>query len=132
VTDRREIAAADYFQGTFTTALAADEIITAVRFPLPLAADYQKFIQPASRFSIAGVFVARFANRVGVAVTGAAAEGVFRWCEAEEVLAAGFDPAALRTLTLDPDAMMADSFGSKDYRAHLIPVLAERAVLAMS
>lgn len=132
VTDRREIAAADYFQGTFTTALAADEIITAVRFPLPLAADYQKFIQPASRFSIVGVFVARYADRVGVAVTGAAAEGVFRWHEAEEALTARFDLAALRLLTVNPDAMMADSFGSRGYRAHLVPVLTERAVLAMN
>ena len=76
VTDRREIAAADYFQGTFTTALDPDEIVTRVRFPIPGAANYQKFIQPASRFSLVGIFVARFADRVGIAVTGASSETV--------------------------------------------------------
>ena len=83
VTNAREIAADDYFQGMFTTALEEGEIITAVKFPVPEGANYQKFLQPASRFAMVGVFVAKFADGVRVAVTGASEEGVFRWAEAE-------------------------------------------------
>ncbi|MBF9036893.1 FAD-binding protein, partial [Rhodobacterales bacterium HKCCE2091] len=79
VTDRREIAADDYFQGMFATALEEGEIVTSVRFPIPQAARYEKFIQPASRFALVGVFVAKFADTVRVAVTGASENGVFRW-----------------------------------------------------
>lgn len=132
VTDRRAIAAADYFQGTFSTALEPSEIITQVRFPIPDGADYQKFIQPASRFSLVGIFVARFADRVGVAVTGASSDGVFRWSEGETLLMQNFSAFALENLVVDADVMIADLFGSKAYRAHLIPVLTARAVNAIS
>ncbi len=86
VTNAREIAADDYFQGMFTTALEEGEIITEVRFPVPRRANYQKFIQPASRFPLVAVFVAKFGDGVRVAVTGASEIGVFRWTEAEEAL----------------------------------------------
>ena len=79
VTDRREIAADDYFQGLFSTALEEGEIITAVRFPIPDRAGYAKFEQPASRFSLTGAFVAKYAAGVRVAITGASEDGVFRW-----------------------------------------------------
>lgn len=127
-TDRREIAAVDFFKGLFTTALEESEIITAVRFPMPECANYQKFIQPASRFALVGVFVAKFADRVGVGVTGASEDGVFRWAEGEERLAQLFDPAVVEELNVSPDSMIGDLFGSNDYRAHLIPVLTARAV----
>lgn len=132
ITDRREIAADDYFLGIFTTALEPDEIVVGVRFPVPQAADYQKFIQPASRFSIVGVFVARYADRVGVAVTGAASDGVFRWREAEEALAARFEVAALEGMAVVEEGMISDGFGSAAYRAHLVPILTARAVLALN
>jgi carbon-monoxide dehydrogenase medium subunit len=128
VTDRRSIAADDYFQGTFATALGLGEIVTSVQFPIPLAAWYEKFIQPASRFSLCSVFVARFADRVGIAVTGASSDGVFRWKAAEAALAERFDPAALNGLSLPEKGMIADSFGSAAYRAHLVPVLTARAL----
>ncbi|RWE38327.1 MAG: xanthine dehydrogenase family protein subunit M [Mesorhizobium sp.] len=128
ITNGREIAAADFFQGLFTTALEESEIITAIRFPVPEAANYLKFVQPASRFALVGVFVAKFASRVGVAITGASEDGVFRWTEAEELLAESFNPAAVEELVVSPDPMIGDVFGSKDFRAYLIPVLAARAV----
>lgn len=128
VTDHREIAAEDYFVGIFETALEESEIVTAVHFPIPVAANYQKFLQSASRFALVGVFVAKFDDRVGVAITGASEDGVFRWNDGEDALSANFDPAAVESLTIEPDSMIEDIFGSKDYRAHLIPVLAARAV----
>ncbi len=88
VTNTRQIAADDYFQGMFTTALDEGEIITEVRFPVPEKANYQKFEQPASRFALVGVFVAKYADGVRVAVTGASEDGVFRWTEAEAALSA--------------------------------------------
>lgn len=131
VTDKREIAADDFFQGVFATALEHGEIITAVRFPIPEAANYQKFIQPASRFSLCGIFVAKYADRVGVAVTGASEDGVFRWSEGEERLSNDFTSRAVEDLVVSPESMIEDLFGSKDYRAHLIPVLTARAVAEM-
>lgn len=130
VTDRREIAADDYFQGMFTTALEEGEIITAVKFPIPQAANYQKFVQPASRFALVGVFVARFAEGVRVAVTGASEEGVFRWSEAEAALASDFTADAVAGLAVEADGMIGDLHGSKAYRAHLVGVLTRRAVAA--
>ncbi|SEQ68133.1 carbon-monoxide dehydrogenase medium subunit [Loktanella sp. DSM 29012] len=127
-TDRREIAADDYFQGMFTTALEEDEIVTEVKFPVPQAAAYEKFIQPASRFPLVAVFVARFADGVRVAITGASESGVFRWSAAEEALSANFTPDALDGLSVDADGMIGDLHGSKDYRAHLCGVMAKRAV----
>ena len=130
VTNTREIAADDYFQGMFATALEEGEIITEVKFPVPQAAAYEKFIQPASRFPLVAVFVAQFADGVRVAITGASETGVFRWTQAEEALSANFDAAALDGLHMDPDPMIADLHGDKTYRAHLCNVIAKRAVKA--
>ena len=128
VTDRRRIAADDYFQGMFTTALHDAEIIIGVVFPIPEKAAYVKFNQPASRFALTGVFVAKYASGVRVAVTGASADGVFRWTEAEQALSAAFTPAAIAGLTVPPDGMIADLHGSAAYRANLAKVLAGRGV----
>lgn len=130
VTNSREIEADDYFQGLFETALEEGEIITAVRFPVPEKANYQKFVQPASRFALVGVFVARYAAGVRVAVTGASEEGVFRWAEAEAALDREFSADALDGLSVAADGMIADLHGSKEYRAHLVAVMTKRAVAA--
>ncbi|MEX0364987.1 MAG: xanthine dehydrogenase family protein subunit M [Ruegeria sp.] len=129
-TNAREIAADDYFQGMFTTALEEGEIITSVRFPVPQAANYQKFLQPASRFALVGVFVARFADSVRVAVTGASEDGVFRWSEAEQALSGNFSADAVAGLSVDPAGMIGDLHGTKEYRAHLVGVMTRRAVAA--
>lgn len=131
VTNAREIAADDYFQGMFTTALDEGEIITAVKFPVPEAASYQKFLQPASRFALVGVFLAKYADGVRVAVTGASEEGVFRWSEAEAALSANLSADALDGLSVAADGMIGDLHGSKEYRAHLIGVMTKRAVAAL-
>ena len=130
VTNAREIAADDYFQGMFTTALDEGEIITAVRFPVPQAAAYEKFEQPASRFALVGVFVAKYADGVRVAVTGASEEGVFRWTEAEEALSANFSADAVAGLSASADGLISDLHGDAAYRAHLIGVMTKRAVAA--
>ena len=128
ITDRRRIAADDYFQGMFATALHDGEIITGVVFPIPEKAAYMKFNQPASRFALTGVFVAKHASGVRVAVTGASADGVFRWTEAERALSASFTPAAITGLSLPSDGMIADLHGSAAYRANLAKVLTGRGV----
>ncbi|MFC2968302.1 FAD binding domain-containing protein [Acidimangrovimonas pyrenivorans] len=130
VTNTREIAADDFFDGMFTTALAEGEIITEVRFPIPQAANYQKFEQPASRFALTGVFVAKYPDGVRVAVTGASGDGVFRWSEAEAALSSDFSAGAVSGLSVDADGMIADLHGSAAYRAHLVKVLTGRAVTA--
>ena len=130
VTNNREIAADDYFQGLFTTALSEGEIITAVKFPVPEKANYQKFVQPASRFSLVGVFVAKYADGVRVAVTGASENGVFRWTEAEAALSANFSADAVEGLTASADGLINDLHGDAAYRAHLIKVMTKRAVAA--
>jgi carbon-monoxide dehydrogenase medium subunit len=130
VTNRRKIAADDYFQGLFTTALEEGELVTEVVFPIPQKAAYVKFNQPASRFALTGVFVAKFADGVRVGVTGAGNDGVFRWTEAEAALSASFSAAALAGLTVDPSGMNADLHGSAAYRANLVKVLTGRAVTA--
>jgi carbon-monoxide dehydrogenase medium subunit len=132
VTNNREIAADDYFQGMFETALDEGEIVTAVKFPVPEKANYQKFVQPASRFALVGVFVAKTADGVRVAVTGASNEGVFRWTEAEQALSANFSASALDGLTVSEDNMISDLHGTPDYRAHLVKVMTGRAVTAAS
>ena len=129
-TNTREIAADDYFQGMFTTALNDGEIITEVRFPIPAKASYQKFEQPASRFALVGVFVAKYADGVRVAVTGASEDGVFRWSEAEAALSKDFSAKAIEGLSLSGDGMISDLHGSGDYRAHLVKVMTKRAVNA--
>jgi len=130
VTNTRDIAADDFFQGMFTTALHDGEIITAVKFPIPQKAAYAKFLQPASRFALTGVFVAKFAGGVRVAVTGASESGVFRWVEAEAALSANFSASALERLVVPADGMIADLHGSSAYRAHLVKVMTGRAVAA--
>ncbi|MDO6798532.1 FAD binding domain-containing protein [Shimia thalassica] len=132
VTNTREIAADDYFQGMFTTALDEGEIITAVKVPKPEAANYQKFEQPASRFALVGVFVAKTSGGVRVAVTGASEEGVFRWSEAEAALNGSFSADALEGMAPDADGMIADLHGTSAYRAHLVGVMTRRAVAACS
>ncbi len=130
VTDKREIPADDYFEGMFATALQEGEIITEVKFPVPQKAAYMKFEQPASRFALVGVFVAKYADGVRVAVTGASEEGVFRWSEAEAALASDFSAGAVEGLSLSGDGMISDLHGSGDYRAHLVGVMTKRAVAA--
>ncbi len=130
VTNAREIAADDFFDGLFETALEEGEIITEVRFPIPEVANYQKFEQPASRFALVGVFVVKFADGVRVAVTGASEEGVFRWREAENALSNGMDAALIEGMSPNADDMITDLHGSAAYRAHLVGVMTRRAVAA--
>ena len=130
VTNTRVIHADDYFQGMFTTALDEGEIIIEVRFPIPDQAAYAKFNQPASRFALTAVFVARFGSDVRVAVTGASNDGVFRWAEAEAALSASFSPDAVKGLLPAPDDLIADLHGTQAYRANLVRVLTARAVAA--
>ncbi len=126
-TDRRDIAADDFFKGLYETALAEGEIVTAVSFPVPDKAGWQKFKQPASRFSIVGVFVSKGSQGVRVAVTGAGA-GVFRASALEAKLAANWSAGALAGAKVSADGLNSDLHGSAEYRAALIPVLAARAV----
>lgn len=130
VTNRRKIAADDYFQGMFTTALEEGEIVTGVTFPIPQKAAYVKFNQPASRFALTAVFVAKFADGVRVAVTGASNNGVFRWAEAEKALSSNFSASAVAGLTVSSDGMIGDLHGTPAYRANLVKVLTKRAVEA--
>ena len=130
VTNNREIAADDFFQGMFATALEEGEIITEVKFPVPEKANYQKFVQPASRFALTGVFVAKYADGVRVAITGASESGVFRWSEAEAALSGDFSDGAVSGLSMDADGMIGDLHGTPAYRAHLCKVLTARAVKA--
>lgn len=129
VTSQRKIAADDFFQGIFTTALEPGELVTRVVFPVPSKAGYEKFRHPASRFALAGVFVARRGGGVRVAVTGAGSNGVFRWSEAEEALRARFGAKSLDGLKAPLDMMNSDIHASADYRAHLVEVMTKRAVL---
>jgi len=128
VTTRRKIAADEFFKGLFETALAADEIITKVSFPVPKKAAYQKFRNPASRFALVGVFVAKRPSEIRVAVTGAGASGVFRVPAFEAALKKRFSPKSLDGLTIPADGLAGDIHGSAEYRAHLVGVLARRAV----
>jgi carbon-monoxide dehydrogenase medium subunit len=127
-TNKREIAADDYFQGMFSTALEVDEIITAVVFPVPEKAAYVKFPNPASRYAMVGVFVAKGPKGVRVAVTGAGQNGVFRHKAFEDALAKSWSPDALKTIATPTDDMNSDIHGSAEYRAHLVGVIARRAV----
>lgn len=128
VTNKRKIAADDFFEGMFATALEAGEIITGVNFPIPAKAAYVKFNQPASRFALCGVFVSKSASGVRVAITGASEGGVFRWKEAEAALAKDFSAKAIAGLSLPAKGMISDLHGTGEYRAHLAKVLTGRAV----
>src|ERR1700754_3652520 len=128
VTDRRRIAAEDFFGSMYETALAPDELIISVEFPLAERAAYEKFRNPASHFALVGVFVAQQAGGgVRVAVTGAA-PSVFRVPDLEKALSADFSPAAARAVTVSAQGLNTDLHASAEYRAHLIPIIAARAV----
>jgi aerobic carbon-monoxide dehydrogenase medium subunit len=131
VTNEREIAADDYFKGMFQTALKAGEIITRVSFPVPSKAAYMKFYNPASRFALVGVFVAKAASGVRVAVTGAGSNGVFRASALEQALSTMFAPEELEGIKISEDGLNTDIHADTEYRAHLIGVLTRRAVVAM-
>ena len=130
-TSRRTLAADLFFLGLFTTALEEGEIVRRVRLPIPERAAYAKFPNPASRYAMAGVFVATFADGVRVAVTGAGQDGVYRAFDMEEALAAELNPAAIEAVVVEPDGMLADLHASAAYRANLVKVMAKRAVAAI-
>jgi carbon-monoxide dehydrogenase medium subunit len=130
ITNKRRIAADDFFKGIFETALEPDEIITKVSFPLAKKAAYQKFKQPASGFALVGVFVSKRGSDIRVAVTGAGANGVFRVKEFEEALKKRFSPKSIEGMTVPATGMNKDIHGSAEYRAHLVGVMARRALAA--
>jgi len=129
VTSKRKIAADDFFLGMFTTALEPDEILTAIEFPIPEKAGYAKMKNPASRYVMAGVFVARTGGAVRVAVNGAG-PCVFRQVDMEAALTANWSPEAVAGVKQDADGLNGDIHGSAEYRAHLVTVMAKRAVVA--
>ena len=128
-TSRRQLASDDFFCGLFETALEADEIITSISFPVPVKAGYSKFPQPASRYALVGVFVAQTADGARVAVTGAG-PSAFRVFEMEEALTSNWAPETVSELTVPEFGLNADIHASAKYRAHLVTVMAERAVSA--
>ena len=129
VTDKRRIAADDFFQGMFTTALEPGELLVAVEFPIPEKAGYAKMRNPASRYVMAGVFVAKTKSGVRVVVNGAG-PGVFRQSDMEKALSANWSEAAVAGIKQPADGLNGDIHGSAEYRAHLVTVMAKRAVAA--
>jgi carbon-monoxide dehydrogenase medium subunit len=127
-TDRRSIAADDYFQGMFTTCLEQGELITSVTFPVPEKAAYMKFKNPASRYAMVGVFVAKFPTGVRVSITGASQSGVFRHTAYETALSANYSADAIAGITTPSDGLNSDIHASAEYRAHLIGVMTKRAL----
>ena len=130
VTDRREIHADHFFLGMFMTPLGDDEVITAVRFPVPERAAYAKFANPASKYAVAGVMVAKRGTGVRVTVTGASGDGVFRVTEMEEALEACFCGESVAGIKVSSDGMLSDTAANPEYRAHLVTVMAKRAAEA--
>jgi carbon-monoxide dehydrogenase medium subunit len=130
ITNKRRIAADEFFKGLFETALEADEIITKIQFPKVNKAGYEKFRNPASRYALVGVFVSKRGSDIRVAVTGAGNNGVFRLTAFEEALKKRFGVKSLEGLTVPADGMGGDIHGSAEYRAHLVGVMARRAVAA--
>ncbi|KPF44959.1 xanthine dehydrogenase family protein subunit M [Rhizobium sp. AAP43] len=130
ITNRREIAADDFFVGLFETALGEDEIITAVRFDAPERAGYAKFANPASRYAMTGVFVSKGSSGVRVAVTGAGSSGVFRHAGLEAALGGNWSADAVSGVEIDSSNLMSDMHCTAEYRANLIRVMAKRAVQA--
>lgn len=128
ITNKRRIAADEYFKGMFDTALEPDEIITKVQFPIAKKAAYEKFRHPASGFALVGVFVSKRGSDIRVAVTGAGSNGVFRVKSFEEGLKKRFSPKSIEGMTIPADGMNTDIHGSAEYRAHLVGVLARRAL----
>ena len=129
ITSKRKILSDEFFTGMFSTALAPDEIITKISFPVAKKAAYQKFKHPASGFALVGVFVSKRGSDIRVAVTGAGSNGVFRVKEFEEALKKRFAPKSLDGLSVKPDGLNSDIHAGAEYRAHLIGVLARRAVV---
>src|SRR3954462_10192398 len=128
VTNKRKIAADEFFKGLFETALEEGEIVTKVSFPIPSKAAYAKFRNPASRYALVGVFVAKRASEIRVAVTGAGSNGVFRWNAAEEALGKRFSAKSLDGVIAPAEGLNSDIHADAAYRAHLIGVMARRAV----
>ena len=128
-TNAREIAGDDFFAGMFETALEEGEIVTSVSFPVPEKAGYAKFPNPASRYAVVGVMVAKTADGVRVAVTGAG-PCVFRAPEMEAALASNWSPDAVADIKVSASDLNSDIHASADYRAHLVTVMAKRAVAA--
>jgi carbon-monoxide dehydrogenase medium subunit len=128
ITNKRRIAADDFFKGMFETALEPDEIITKVQFPIVKKAAYQKFRHPASGFALVGVMVSKRGSDIRVAVTGAGANGVFRVKSFEEALKKRFAAKSIEGMTVPATGMNSDIHGSAEYRAHLIGVMARRAL----
>jgi carbon-monoxide dehydrogenase medium subunit len=128
-TNIRSVAADDFFTGLFETALDDDELVTAVRFPIPARAGYAKFPNPASRYAVVGVLVAEGPGGTRVAVTGAGAS-VFRVADMEKALAGDFSPQAVAGISVPASGLNSDIHASDEYRAHLITVMAKRAVEA--
>ena len=128
ITNKRRIAADDFFTGMFSTALEADEIITKVQFPIPRKAAYEKFKHPASGFALVGVFVSKRGSDIRVAVTGAGSNGVFRVKSFEEALKKRFAAKSIEGMTIPANGMNTDIHASAEYRAHLVAVLARRAL----
>lgn len=131
VTNQREIKADDYFQGLFTTALEAGEMIVKVVFPVPAKAAYEKFAHPASGYAMAGSFVAQVGKDVRVAITGAG-PGVFRWTEAEAALGKKLAAASVENLSVDATDLNEDMHGTREYRANLAKVMTKRAVAKLA
>lgn len=127
-TNKRKLTSEEYFTGLFETALEEGEIVTGVSFPIPHKAAYEKFRNPASRYALVGVFVAKRPSDIRVTVTGAGANGVFRWTEAEEALAKRFAAKSLEGMSPSASGLNSDIHADADYRAHLIGVMARRAV----
>ncbi len=128
ITNKRRIAADDFFTGMFSTALEEGEIIVRVSFPIVKKAGYEKFKHPASGFALVGVFASKRGSEIRVAVTGAGSNGVFRVPTFEEALKKRFSPKSLEGLTIPAAGMNADIHATPEYRAHLVGVIARRAV----
>lgn len=131
-TNKRAIKAEDFFQGMFTTALEPGELITEVEFPAAEKAAYEKFRNPASRYAIVGVFVAKTKDGPRVAVTGAGQNGAFRHTGMEQALASNFSPGAIANVSTPSGDMNSDIHASAEYRAHLVGVVAKRALAKIS
>ncbi|MBO6510818.1 MAG: FAD binding domain-containing protein, partial [Roseibium sp.] len=131
VTNKRELGAEDFFTGLFETALDEDEIVMSVKFPGASASAYSKYPNPASRYAMAGVFVAKGSDgSVKVAVTGAGQNGVFRMSEMETALGNNWSPDAVSGISPDESGLLSDLHGTAAYRANLVTVMAKRAVAA--
>ena len=127
-TNQRSISSDDYFVGMFETALNSNEIITQISFPIPDKSSYIKFPNPASRYAMVGVFMAKTGNKVNVAITGASENGVFRSSEIENALTANFTLESIDGLNISSDGLISDIHASSSYRANLIKEMAKRAL----